>query len=306
MSNTPNFYDAGDVGNIYQPRLQMAHEAGVDLRSSVNSAAKDDPRILLWLIDLQVDFVHPDGNLAVPGAVEDTQRTIEWIYAQLGQITTIAASLDTHFPFQIFHALWWVDENGNNPDPFTQITVADVNAGTWKPLADPKGSIEYLRALEQGSKKTLMVWPYHCFEGSVGRSLIPALTEAISVHSSARYAQPTYLTKGTIPTSEFYSVVEPEVHVPNHPQGGLNTEFLTLVSRYDLVYVAGQARSHCVLETMSSVMRNFANTPEVIKKLRFLDDCTSSIPGFEQQTENTLNDFAAQGMTIVKTADPIG
>src|SRR5690606_3866777 len=106
--------------------------------------------------------------------------------------------------------------------------------------------------------------------------------------------------------TEFYSVVEPEVKYSKHPEGGLNTRFLEMVAQFDLIYVAGQARSHCVLETMNSVMRHFANSPEVIRKLRFLDDCTSSIPGFEQQTENQIQDFVARGMRLVSSTDAIG
>jgi hypothetical protein len=44
----------------------------------------------------------------------------------------------------------------------------------------------------------------------------------------------------------------------------------------------------------------------VLRKLRFLDDCTSSITGFEQPTEVALARFAAQGMKMVKSTDPIG
>lgn len=119
-------------------------------------------------------------------------------------------------------------------------------------------------------------------------------------------AQPTFLTKGTIAHTEFYSVVEPEVKYPKHPDGGLNTRFLEMVAQFDLIYVAGQARSHCVLETMNSVVRHFAAHPEVIRKLRFLDDCTSSIPGFGKATEAAIQQFVAKGVKLVKSTDKIG
>jgi hypothetical protein len=53
-------------------------------------------------------------------------------------------------------------------------------------------------------------------------------------------------------------------------------------------------------------MRHFANQLEVIGKLRFLDDCTSSIPGFEQATEAQIANFVKRGMRLVKSTDPIG
>lgn len=295
-----------DVTVVREPDLQGAYSAG--LADFQQPASQDSPRVLAWLIDMQVDFVYPApvGRLSVPGAVDDTQRTVDWLYRNVHQITQIAASLDTHTPFQIFYPSWWKNQAGEHPQPFTVITADDVRAGNWRPVTEPVWSIRYLENLETVGKKNLMIWPFHCMEGSTGRALVPDLSEAIMYHSGARLAQPTYLTKGTIAHTEFYSVVEPEVKYAKHPDGGLNTRFLDMVAQFDLIYVAGQARSHCVLETMQSVMRHFANHPDVIRKLRFLDDCTSSIPGFEQATDAQLGQFAAQGLRLVKSTDPIG
>jgi nicotinamidase/pyrazinamidase len=300
-----NVPTAAKVGTLYEPDLQSAYDAG--LRDFKTPAAQDSPRVLAWLIDMQIDFIMPApvGRLPVPGAVDDSARTIDWIYRNTHQLTQIAASLDTHTPFQIFYPSWWKNAQGQRPLPFTSITAEDVRKGTWTPITEPVWSIKYLETLEQVGKKQLMIWPFHCMEGSGGRALLPALMEAIMYHSGARMAQPTYLAKGTIAHTEFYSVVEPEVKYSKHPDGGLNTRFLEMVAQFDLIYIAGQARSHCVLETMNSVMRHFAAHPDVIRKLRFLDDCTSSITGFEAPTEAALQRFAAQGLKMVKSTDPI-
>jgi nicotinamidase-related amidase len=264
--------------------------------------------VLAWFIDIQNDFVFPApiGRLSVPNALEDTHRTVEWLYRNVHSITQIAASLDTHTPFQIFYPSWWKNRKGERPSPFTVISADDVRKGVWMPITEPVWSIHYLEELENIGKKQLMIWPFHCMEGSSGRALVPALTEAIMYHSGARMAQPTYLTKGTIAHTEFYSVVEPEVKYSKHPEGGLNTRFLEMIAQFDLIYIAGQARSHCVLETMNSVIRYYANQPDVIRKLRFLDDCTSSIAGFESSTEDRIQQMAALGMRLVKSTDPIG
>ena len=302
---SPSFYNPANVAKIYDVDFQRAYEAGLaDFRSP---AAQDDPRVLLWLIDVQVDFVFPapTGRLTVPNALEDTRRTVEFVYNNVHNITQIAASLDTHTPFQIFYPTWWVNDAGEHPQPFTVITSDDLAKGVWKPVTEPVWSIKYVQELESVGKKQLMIWPYHCMEGTLGRALVPALSEAIMYHAGARMAQPSYLTKGTIAHTEFYSVVEPEVKYPKHPDGGLNTRFLDMVGQFDMVYVTGQARSHCVLETMNSTLRYFGNKPEVISKLRFIDDTTSSIPGFEQQTEASIQDFERQGVKLVQAADAI-
>ncbi len=301
----PALYDPSKVGQIYEPNIAAFYDAG--LTGFQKPASSDSPRILLWLVDVQIDFVFPApiGNLPVPNAIDDTRRTIEWLYHNIQTVTHIAASLDTHMPFHIFYPSWWQNDKGEHPAPYTVITADEVHRGVWKAITDPEWSVYYVETLESVGKKQLMIWPFHCMEGTVGRALVPALSEAIVYHSAARMDQPTYLTKGTIAHTEFYSVVEPEVKYPNHPDGGINVKFLEIVAEFDLIYVAGQARSHCVLETMNSVMRHFANRPEVINKLRFLDDCTSSIPGFEEATEAQIAYFAKRGMQLVKSTDPI-
>jgi nicotinamidase/pyrazinamidase len=265
---------------------------------------------MLVIVDMQVDFVHPDGTLSVPGAAEDVQRLTSWIYDHAGEITAISASLDSHVPMQIFYPAWWRNpRTGRNPDPFTVITLEDIQGGVWQPVIDPKWSINYVGQLEQKAKKNLMIWPYHTMIGTAGHMLVPALYEAIVYHTSARLAQPMFLTKGTIPQVEHYGIMEPEVKYPNHPQGGTNTDFLDILGRYDLIYVAGEAKSHCVLETMRQILKYFDGQPNVISKIRFLTDCTSSVAhpqiDFDAMAEAELALMAKQGVVMTTTREPI-
>jgi nicotinamidase-related amidase len=304
----PQFYNPDNVGRLYAPQATAAVDAGRE--AGITPSSDDQQRVILLLVDAQVDFVHPDGALSVPGAVDDTRRTIEWIFANLPRITTIAASLDSHVPIQIFSPAWWINEQGEHPAPYTPISSDEVRNGKWRPLYEPKWSVEYTERLERQAKKQLMIWPYHTLIGTPGHSLVPALYEAVAYHAAARQSQPHFLHKGSIPKTEHYSMLEPEVKVPDQPLGNLNTAFLDMLARYDLVYIAGQAKSHCVLETVTSVMRYFASTPEIIRKLRLLIDCTSSVAhpeiDFDALANATLEEYAGQGLQLVKSTDPLG
>ncbi|MBE2267871.1 MAG: cysteine hydrolase family protein, partial [Anaerolinea sp.] len=277
--------------------------------ANLNPASKAQVKTILVLVDVQVDFVHETGALVVPGAVEDTRRTIEWIFNNVNRITTIAASLDSHVPIQIFFPTWWADENNEHPAPYTVIRSEEVQAGKWRPLYDEDWSMEYVELLEKGSRKELMIWPYHCLEGTPGHSLMPALYEAIAYHSAARRTQPIFLSKGSIPQTEYYSMLEPEVKVPEHPLGTLNTDFLNTVASYDKIYVAGQAKSHCVLETVSSMMRYFDDQPKVINKMRVLKDCMSSVRhptiDFDTMANKALKAFEQRGLQIADSSMPL-
>jgi nicotinamidase-related amidase len=305
MMSYPEFYDATKVGTLYIPNTSAALTAGN--QAGVTASDDDDFRVALLLIDAQVDFIHGDGALSVPGAVDDTRRTIEWLFENLGKITTIVASLDSHVPIQIFSPSWWVNAEGKHPDPFTIITSDEVQTGKWKALYQRDWSGEYVERLEEQAKKQLMIWPYHTLIGTPGHNLTPALYEAIAYHTAARKTHPHFVTKGTIPETENYSIFEPEVKMDKLENGGLNTALLNELAIYDRIYVAGQAKSHCVLESVTSMMRYFDDKPEIRQKIYLLKDAMSSVvsPGidFDAIAEEVYTNFAEHGLNITTTSE---
>ncbi len=302
----PAFYHPERVGEHFVPDVEAVVAAG----STVALSPADAPlRTLLLLVDMQVDFVHAEGALSVPGAIDDTHRIIEWIFRNLSYINTIATSLDSHLPMSIFFPTWWVDQNGQHPQPYTVIRSADVQSGRWKPLYEVEWSREYTEKLEAGAKKELMIWPYHTLIGTPEHALMPALYEAIVYHSAARQTQPIFLEKGTIPKAEYYSILEPEVKVPDDPRGGLNNSFLNMLATYDRIYISGEAKSHCVLETVTSIMHYYGDQPAVIDKFRILQDCMSSVAhptiDFDALANQAFASYARKGLQMVMSSDPL-
>ena len=77
-------------------------------------------RICLLAVDVQNTFCIPEFELFVrgrsgTGAVDDNRRLCEFLYRNLAAITQIVPSLDTHRTMQLFHAVWFVDEEGRPP-----------------------------------------------------------------------------------------------------------------------------------------------------------------------------------------------
>jgi nicotinamidase-related amidase len=307
MMTTPSFYAADKVGMMYTPDIGAALQAGriADVLSSV----EDTQRRLLLLVDPQVDFIHIDGALSVPGAVVDTRRTIEWLFANLESVTDIAVSLDSHIPLMIFFPTWWADNKGRHPEPFTPISAQQVRSGEWVPQYEQEWSRKYVDALEIESKKQLMIWPYHTMIGTPGHTVTPALAEAIAFHAAARNAQPEYLIKGTIARTEYYSLLEPEVKDEDDPRGDLNQDFLNRLMGYDAVYVAGQAKSHCVLESIGSIVARYGDQAESMSKIHLLEDCTSSVQhpeiDFEAMALETYAQWETLGLQRVGSSQPI-
>lgn len=305
----PNTYDPEKIGSLYKPDVTAAVEAGASL--GLLPAEKDTERNVVILVDMQIDFVHTDGSLSVPGAVDDTRRTVRWLYENCSNITSIVASLDTHLPLQIFSRTWWADRDGNHPEPNTIISSEAVKAGTWTPLYEIEWSRNYVEQLEAQSRKQLMIWPYHTLVGTSGHNLVPAVYEAITYHSTARQTRPTLLTKGDIPKSEYYSIFEPEVKIDDMPNGGLNEALLDSLAQNDRIFVAGQAKSHCVLETISTMMRYYGPDSSVIRKVHVLTDCMSSVAhpeiDFESIAQETFEAFSSKGLNLNTSENaPIG
>lgn len=304
----PAFYRPERVGTRFAPDVGKAIEAGQ--AAGLPRADADRPRRLLLLIDAQIDFIYTDGALSVPGAVEDTRRTIEWLLRNAAEVTHIICSLDSHVPLQIFYPTWWRDPEGHLPGPYTAISSADVDQGRWLPALEPDWSVEYVHRLENEAKKQLMIWPYHTMLGSQGHNLEPALFEAIAYHGAARQAQPDYVIKGLIPKTEFYSLFEPEVKVPDDPRGTLNSALLERVIGFDQIYIAGQAKSHCVLETLATFVKHHGEDRRAMGKLHVLEDCMSSVAhrqiDFEAIALAAFDQYEALGLKRIRSGDPLG
>jgi nicotinamidase-related amidase len=248
-------------------------------------ASKDDTqKVLLLLIDMQNDFME-HGELAVPGSYRDVERTTAFIYRHLEEITEIMVSLDTHQPHQIFHPAWWVDAAGNHPQPMTIITAEEVVQGKWKALKYPEQSLKYVRQLQERGKKQLCIWPYHCLAGTFGAALESQLSNMVYFHSIARQSDPIRIVKGLHPVSEMYGIIKPEVSEGNE----MNVELLARLKQYDRIFVAGEAKSHCVLETLLQIAEH---EPSILAKTVVLEDCMSVIPGFEEETETAFAQLA--------------
>jgi nicotinamidase-related amidase len=322
------------VGEVWRvPYQQRAVEAAEWAKQyQLQPAAADEQRICLLAIDIQNTFCIPDFELFVGGrsgmgAVEDNRRLCEFIYRNLGQITQIVPTLDTHTAIQIFHPIFWVDDVGEHPTPAaTMITLEDVQKGVWKvnpaiasALANgnyqslQNHAFHYTQRLTEDGKYPLTIWPYHSMLGGIGHALVSAVEEAVFFHCIARSSQTLFEIKGNHPLTENYSVLRPEVLIS--AEGGeiatKNTPLIQNLLDFDRVYIAGQAKSHCVAWTIADLLTEIqTRDPQLAQKVYLLEDCTSpvvvpDVVDFTEQADAAFQRFAAAGMKVVRSTDPI-
>jgi nicotinamidase-related amidase len=328
----PEFFNPDTIGTVwripYEERARQAREW--TRRHTLPPVSADSTKTWLMLIDVQNTFCIPDFELYVGGrngrgAVEDNRRLCEFIYRNLGNITHITATLDTHLTMQVFHAIFFVDKDGNHPAPYTDIQASDLLDGKWAfnpALASQFGIapdygqqmvVHYAEELKKSGKYALTVWPYHAMLGGIGHALVSAVGEALFFHSVARLAQTDLVTKGDTPFTENYSVIGPEVLTG--PMGEMlgkhDDRFVQKLQEFDRLIVAGQAKSHCVAWTVSDLLDDILRLdPRLAKKIYLLEDCTSPVvvPGVVDHTDAVdaaYEWFAQAGMNIIHSTTPV-
>ncbi len=267
----------------------------------VKPARDDKVKTMLLVVDPQMDFME-GRSLGVPGSIKDMERTIRFLYRHMESITKIVVSLDNHHPFQIFHPCWWVDRDGSPPEPFTVITRQTLEEDRFKPVLYQKESVAYVSSLEENGRPPLVIWPYHCIQGTVGSAIENQLANLVFFHSTARRTQVHTVVKGMDPLSEMYGIIRPE----QDDGSAIDWSLLHRLARYDRIYVAGQAKSHCVLESIRQILAISQDNPAIGERIWLLEDCMSSIPGFEAQTEQALLALATQyGIHRIRSTDGV-
>ncbi len=327
----PRFFDAKKVGEVWRVPYQERAESAKTWASEngVTPSANDTTRICLLLIDVQNTFCIPEFELFVAGqsgrgAIDDNERLCEFIYRHLGSITAIYPTMDTHTVMQIFHPVFWINDGGEHPSALTVISVDDVKSGVWKVNPAITYSIaqrsdrdlqqhvlHYVEKLGDGGKYPLIVWPYHSMLGGIGHALVSAVEEALFFHCIARSSQTGFQIKGDNPLTENYSVLSPEVldSADGRPIAQKNVGLIQKVLDFDVIIIAGQAKSHCVAWTIEDLLIEIqAQDPNLTKKVYLLEDCTSPVvvPGvidFTEQADAAFKRFADAGMNVVKSTD---
>lgn len=340
----PSFFNSNTVKEVYRvPYQKRSQEAEIWAKEhNISPAAKDKKRVGLLLIDVQNTFCIPDFELFVNGAVEDNVRLCKFIYRNLGMITEIIPTMDSHTAMQIFHPIFWINKEGEHPTPATMISYEEVQQGIWQvnlELADSltygdcvtlkdyhsvskpwrkayhleQHALYYVKKLSEDGKYPLTIWPYHSMLGGIGHALVSAVEEAVFFHSIARKSQTSFELKGSNPLTENYSVLSPEItdSVDGESIANKNIDLITKLLNFDAVIIAGQAKSHCVAWTIDNLLTEIKLIDaNLAKKVYLLEDCMSpviipEVVDFTAQADAAFQRFADAGMNIIKSTDSL-
>jgi nicotinamidase-related amidase len=216
--------------------------------------------------------------------------------------------MDSHHLVDIAHPIFWIDSNGNHPDPFTIITGDDIAKGFYTTAYEPyrKRALEYVNKLAKNNRYPLCIWPPHCLIGKPGHNIFPALEKALAEWESD-FAIVDYVTKGSNFWTEHYSAVQADVPDPEDPGTQLNWQLIDTLQSADIILLAGEAKSHCLANTVMDIADNFGE--DNIKKMILLEDATSNVPDppgttmFTDFANHFVTNMVSRGMQISTTVD---
>jgi nicotinamidase/pyrazinamidase len=258
----------------------------------------------LLIIDPQNDFCDiPGAALPVTGAAADLQRLAKFMSTQ--SLDGITVTLDSHPSVAVERTTFWKTPEGSAPTPFTFVTEQDVINGKLLPrdtsLA-PK-VIWMLQQLAKAGRPGLVVWPVHCVTGTWGHNIFSTLAEQLAQWEFAQQRAVRKILKGEYPLSEHFGVFEADAPDAAVPSTQFNNALAAeLTEGVDLLFIAGEASSHCVASSVDQLIsyldRSQASHPRIV----LLSDCMSPVTGFEANQEAFMTRARTWGAEIMTSA----
>ena len=263
--------------------------------------------VQLLVIDPQNDFVLPTGALSVAGADGDMDRLAAMVRRVGHKFDEIHVTLDSHHKLDIAHPLFWKDQTGRHPDPFTIIKPQDMCDGVWTTTVPGffRRTLEYLKVLKTSHRYDHCIWPEHCLIGTPGHNVYGPLQQTLMAWEDDQIGVVDYVTKGSNLFTEHFSVIQAEVPDPSDPTTQVNMVLMDYLENCDLLAVAGEAGSHCVANTLFDIKNNFKDQAS-IKKIVLLTDAVSPVTGvidFTPLQDRMIQEMTAMGMQLSTTVD---
>ncbi|HPS12399.1 MAG TPA: hypothetical protein PLB87_03925 [Prolixibacteraceae bacterium] len=256
---------------------------------------------VLLIIDAQYDFCNPKGSLFVDGADADMKRLSDWIRTNKADIDHIAITMDSHPVNDISHPSFWQDSNGKFPNPYTPISLQDIKEGRWVPRFFANEAIHYIESLENQGEFGHFIWPYHCLSGSRGAAIDENIMDAlIEWARDGKFYD--VITKGTCPLTEHFGVFRANIPIADRPETQLNQKLINTLDRFQHIYLAGEAKSHCIANSLKQVMEV---APLLAQKFIILYDCMSDVAGLGHLGAPIFEKARKMGVPFIQTTDQL-
>ena len=261
----------------------------------------------LLIIDPQNDFCDIAGAaLPVAGASADMQRLVSFIAST--PLDGITVTLDSHPSVAVERTTFWKTPDGSSPAPFSFVTAANIASGQMTPR-DANLAPQVLTMLAQLAKAGrpgLLVWPVHCVTGTWGHNIYGALADQLAQWEFTQQRAVRKVLKGEYPLTEHFGVFEADAPNEAVPSTQFNNALAAELTRgVDVLFIAGEAGSHCVASSFDQLARYLTSSTAPRPRVVLLTDCMSPVTGFETDQAAFVQRATAWGAETM-TSDQAG
>jgi nicotinamidase-related amidase len=128
--------------------------------------------------------------------------------------------------------------------------------------------------------------------------------DAIKEWMAGKLKWVNFINKGTHPMTEHFGIFRANVPVASDPSTQVNQGIFATLNNHDVIYLVGQARSHCVANSLRQMLDI---APQLAPKVVVLEDCMSDVAGlpsdFYTMVDGIYADAKAKGVNIQKSTD---
>jgi nicotinamidase-related amidase len=161
-----------------------------------------------------------------------------------------------------------------------------------------------LEQLAQAGRPGLVVWPVHCVTGTWGHNIYGPLAEQLAQWEFSRQRAVRKVLKGEYPLTEHFGVFEADAPDEAIPSTQFNNGLAAdLTAGVDVLFVAGEAGSHCVASSVDQLTRYLDARPGPRPRVVLLNDCMSPVTGFEANQQAFVQRASAWGADTMTSAD---
>jgi nicotinamidase/pyrazinamidase len=278
------------------------------------------------IVDPQKDFCDKTGSLYVPNAEKDIEILSNFLSKNKDDFYKIFITKDAHHKESIFHPAWFLDSNGNNPAPFTNLVISkrygpydrileyNLNSNSEpkeyfvSKSSNKEWTYFYLKSLKENDI-VHTIWPEHCIINTKGQNIADSLNTALNLDNEIRrtytsnrikytdYIKYNIINKGSNKRVESFSPFKSEIIDPDDDSTTLRTDILDDILECDKLFIAGEALSHCVKKAILDIKSYLKDD---LSKIVFCKNCSSIIPGYEKQSLDFLEEIESCNAKIIE------
>ena len=108
------------------------------------------------------------------------------------------------------------------------------------------------------------------------------------------------VVKGEHPLAEHFGMFRAQIPVPGSPATELNQPLLDELAQNDEIWIAGEARSHCVATSLRQLMRY---APALVPRVLLLTDCMSDVTGLGYLAEPIYAEARERGVRFTTSTE---